>query len=68
LPIPEYDDIDQVHRDLADAVEHAEQIAAGVDLTDINHFTAKRRAIREALVRDGVARDIESLVDAILPP
>jgi hypothetical protein len=67
LPIPECDDTDQVHRDLADAAERAEQIAAGVDLTAINHFTAKRRAIRDALQLDGVARDIESLVDAILP-
>ncbi len=38
-----------------------------VDFEAINHFTAKRRAIREALAADGVARDIESLVDAILP-
>ncbi len=67
LPIPEYDETDQVHRDLAEAGERAEQVAAGVDLTDINHFTAKRRAIRKALILDGVARDIESLVDAILP-
>ena len=67
LPIPEYDDTDQVHRDLADAAERAEQIAAAVDLTEINHFTAKRRAIREALAADGVAQTIESLVDAILP-
>jgi methylase of polypeptide subunit release factors len=67
LPIPEYDDTDQVHRDLADAAERSEEIAAAVDLTGINHFTAKRRAIREALAADGVAQTIESLVDAILP-
>jgi hypothetical protein len=53
---------------MAVAAEHAEQVSAGVDLTAINHFTAKRRAIREALVADGVAKDIEALVDAILPP
>jgi SAM-dependent methyltransferase len=67
LPIPEYDDTDQVHRDLADAAERSEEIAAAVDLTGINHFTAKRRAIRAALMADGVAQTIESLVDAILP-
>jgi hypothetical protein len=67
LPIPEYDNTDQVHRDLAEAAERAEQIGAAVDLTEINHFTAKRRAIREALAADGVAQTIESLVDAILP-
>lgn len=32
------------------------------------HFTGKRRAIREALVADGVAAEIEALVDALLPP
>jgi hypothetical protein len=67
LPIPEYDETDQVHRDMADAAAHAEEVAADVDLGAYNHFVAKRRAIREALVADGVARDIELLVDAILP-
>jgi len=68
LPIPEYDDTDQVHRDLAAAAVRAEMVAAGVDLTKARHFTAKRRVIRDALIADGVARDIEGLVDAILPP
>lgn len=67
LPIPEYDDTDQVHRDLAAAAKHAEKVAAAVELKDSSHFTAKRRAIREALLADGVARTIESLVDATLP-
>ena len=68
LPIPEYDDTDPLHRDLAAAAAHAETIAAAVPLTDAQHFTAKRRAIREALAADGVAAEMEALVDALLPP
>ncbi len=68
LPIPEYDDTEQLHRDLADAAARAEAVAASVPLTDTQHFTAKRRAIRAALAEDGVAAEIEALVDALLPP
>lgn len=68
LPIPEYDDTDTLHRDLAAAATHAETVAAGVELPDAQHFTAKRRAIRAALVADGVAAEMETLVDALLPP
>ncbi len=68
LPIPEYDDADLLHRDLAAAATHAENIAAAVVLTDAQHFTAKRRTIRAALVADGIAAEMEALVDALLPP
>jgi hypothetical protein len=68
LPIPEYDEVDPVHRDLASAAAHAEIVASGTDLSKIQHFVAKRRAIRAALVADGIAAEIETLVDALLPP
>ena len=67
LPIPEYDDADPLHRDLAAAAVRAETIAATVELTDAQHFTVKRRAIRAALVADGIAAEMEALVDALLP-
>jgi hypothetical protein len=67
LPIPEYDDTDVLHRDLAAAAVRAEAVAAAVPLTDIQHFVAKRRAIRTALAEDGIAGEIEALVDALLP-
>lgn len=67
LPIPEYDATDPLHRDLAAAAAQAEQVAAAVDLAPHNHFTAKRRAIREALAAHGIAAEIESLVAALLP-
>ena len=68
LPIPEYDDTELLHRDLAAAASRAEAVAARVPLTDAQHFIAKRRAIRAALVEDGIAAEIEALVDALLPP
>ena len=43
-------------------------MAAAVELTGTQHFTAKRRAIRAALAEDGVAAEIEAMVDALLPP
>ncbi len=68
LPIPEYDGTEPLHRDLAAAAERAEAVAAAVSLSDSQHFTAKRRAIRAALAEDGVDAEIEALVDALLPP
>ncbi len=68
LPIPDYDPAEPLHRDLAAAASHAEAVAAAVPLADAQHFTAKRRAIRAALAADGVAAEIEALVDALLPP
>jgi hypothetical protein len=67
LPIPEYDASEPLHRDLAAAGLRAETVAAAVELTE-SHFTAKRRAIRAALAEDGIAAEIEALVDALLPP
>ncbi len=68
LPIPEYDEREVLHRDLAAAAARAETVAARVPLTDTQHFVAKRRAIRAALAEDGIAAEIEALVDALLPP
>jgi SAM-dependent methyltransferase len=68
LPIPEYDDTDPLHRDLAAAATHAETIAASAELNAAQHFVAKRRAIRAALAADGIAAEMEALVAALLPP
>jgi hypothetical protein len=67
LPIPEYSETEPLHRDLAVAARRAEMVAALVPLTDTQHFTAKRGAIRAALAEDGVAGEIEALVEALLP-
>ncbi len=65
LPIPTYNPAEPIHRQLAEAAMRAEQIAADVPLAE-GHFTAKRRAIRAALVADGIAAEIERLVTALL--
>ena len=62
LPIPEYDPAEPLHQDFAAAATWAEAVAAA------GHFTTKRRAIRAALAEDGVAAEMEALVDALLPP
>ncbi len=67
LPIPEYDPNDTVHQELAAAALRAEAVAAAVPLAEGQHFVAKRKAIRLALIEDGVAAEIEALVDALLP-
>jgi hypothetical protein len=67
LSIPEYDTRNKLHRDLAAAAHRAESTAACVTLRDSGHFTAKRRTIREALEADGIAAEIEAMVDALLP-
>lgn len=68
LPIPEYDGSDSLHRDLATAASHAGEVAAAAGPRDSQHFTARRRTIRAALAADGVAAEIETMVDALLPP
>ena len=65
LPIPEYDERNDLHKKLAAAAARAEVVAAAVPLPD-GHFTTKRRAIRAALAADGIAQEIETLVGALL--
>lgn len=67
LPIPEYDDSDPLHRDLAATAHYAAEVAAAVVLPTADHFTTKRRLIRNALLTDGIAFEIERLIDALLP-
>ncbi len=66
LPIPEYDRRIELHRDLATAVATAERVAAAVALPPGAYFTRQRRAIRDALVAHGIAREIEALVARLL--
>lgn len=67
LPIPEFDETDSIHRELAEAALHAADVAAGVALPDEAYFTTKRAIVRQVLIEDGVAEAVERLVDALLP-
>ena len=42
---------------------HAEKIAAAVPLKEGEHFTRFRKRVRDALSDDGVADEIDELVD-----
>ena len=66
LPILEYDRRVPLHQELADAAARAEQVAAIVLLREGAHFMRKRRAIRDALAADGIARRIDALVTRLL--
>jgi N-6 DNA Methylase len=68
LPIPRYDPKSKLHRDLAEAGARAESVAAGVELKDGEKFQRARKRVRDGLIRDGVAGEIETLVDKLLGP
>jgi hypothetical protein len=67
LPIPRYDAADAAHSQLVALSEHAHDIAMAVELPSIR-FELRRRSIREALERDGVAADIDAIVKTLLYP
>jgi hypothetical protein len=66
LPIPEYRRTDALHRELESAAATAELVASTVTLSDTAHFTRQRRAIRDALIGDGIAGTIDKLVARLL--
>jgi hypothetical protein len=66
LPIPRFDQTVKLHRDLAAAAARAERVAAAVPLREAEHFTRTRKRIRDALRADGVAGEIDGLVERLL--
>ncbi len=66
LPIPRYSATNGLHGRLALAAEEAEQLALSVALEGFRGFQAKRRAVRQALVANGVAPRIDQLVTELL--
>ena len=67
VPIPLFDSANPDHVDLAELAAHAEEVAAAVELPQVS-FQAQRRRVREALDADGVAKQIDDLVRALLQP
>jgi SAM-dependent methyltransferase len=65
LSIPEFDGSLEVHRQLAAAGAEAESTAAAVVLPE-GDYRRKRRTIREALARTGLAARIDALVARLL--
>ncbi len=65
LPIPLYDPSNADHQSLITLASHSERVAASVELPAVR-FETQRRRIREALVEDGAAADIDAIVKTLL--
>ena len=66
LPIPKFDSKVAVHRNLAAAARHAEEVAGEVPLKEGMHFIRARGLIRKALGEDGISGRMEKLVERLL--
>jgi SAM-dependent methyltransferase len=67
LPIPRFDTLNPVHRELVQVAREAERAAATVDLPMDCHFVQARRKVRAALEDMGLWARIETLVAKLLP-
>lgn len=65
VPFSEYDETEASHVTLAELGEHAEHVAATVDVTGLGYAAARRR-VRAALASEGVAAEIDQAVRALL--
>ena len=66
LPIPLFNVKDALHQELATAAERAAQVAAKVPFKEGTHFVTARKHIRTALHDDGIAQEVEDLVNALI--
>lgn len=66
LPIPVFDPKNSLHRKLAKAGKRAEAVAAGIELVETEKFQRARKRIRDGLIENGVAAEIETLVENLL--
>ena len=66
LPIPRFDASNPLHKKLAKAAAHAEEVAATVPMKENTHFIKARQLIRAALQEDGIAAKIDDLVAQLL--
>lgn len=66
LPIPTFDPTDPLHAALVRAADHAEQVAASVEVPAGLGFVRTRGLVRQALAADGVAGQIDAAVAQLL--
>ena len=66
LPIAEFAAANPLHAAIAAAGHRAETVAAQVPLEEGVYFITARRQVRSALAEDGVAGEIDSLVEELL--
>ena len=67
LPIPRFDEDNDIHLRLADAAQTAGNIAAQVERVESEYFIRTRNRIRAALAEHGIAAHMEELVTELLP-
>lgn len=65
-PFPRFSAKEKLHRELAKKAREAEKQAAKVELKEGMHFTRARRLIRDALREQGIAQEIDELVEKLL--
>jgi len=66
LPIPRFDEADQLHVELARAGRAGEDMAASIALPEGVKFQRARRLVRDALTEAGVSTSIDELVAHLL--
>jgi hypothetical protein len=66
LPIPIYEPTNSLHRKIAAAAAQAEKLAEKVEVKEGEYFTRSRKRIRAALIANGVAGRIETMVAELI--
>lgn len=66
LPIPRFDSKNKFHAHLAELGKKAEALAQSVVLVEGEKFQRARKRVRDGLIEDGVARDIDAAVEKLL--
>ncbi len=66
LPIPRFDEMSKLHRDLASAAAQAEEVAGKIVFPEGMKFQRARKLVRDALAAAGVSQRIDALVAKLL--
>lgn len=66
LPIPRFDPQSVDHREVVALSREAMRVAAATVLADETHFSYARRFVRARLQQEGVARELDAIIDRIL--
>lgn len=68
LPIPPFEAKNELHKELAAAAMHAEFVVSRVEVKEGEYFVTTRNRIRKTLAEEGIAEDIDKLVEKLLAP
>lgn len=68
LPIPLFNEGDEIHQRLVRLARSAEDLSAAVEVDDVKTFQVQRRMIREALEQSEIAAEMDALVRSLIEP